>query len=434
MANGEGLFERLIGLVQWRSEGEKEVVDKAKEVEKGIAGVAKTTEKVLSGAQQRLVSYGQALQAGGANLQDLTTEFKSAGASADDMRIILGELGYTTKEINEVLGEDLPKGVRRVDWSFQALAKSIQFAIYRFFTALVVYQLFRKIIRSVSEAIERAIRLYKEWEIEIKRVNAALDLNRQLIEGFVGMPEDWLPFIQELGEGYRYAAVNVAQAVSEILKQNAALRLSEKELRELVDLVINFARQWEVTTEELPKFAKAFTDAIDGSYARLEDLVGIPLSDEIIEEWWRAVSGIKEGSDEAANYVISNLREQEAQQLRYLYIVDWVGKRQREQIDATIDTMAELTDEMKRQRMDLETESGRTLSVLSVFGEGIRRLFTKLTEDVGNNLARLMATLLSIRAGLEGFLAELGNLAWEWRTPSNMARIILNMFMNGSRL
>lgn len=244
MANGESVVEDV--LVKGRFDGSEIEEGIPKSVDKGIkkAGfsVAKFGEDTSLTTKQ-LVGFGKALKETGATMGDLITEFKAGGAGAKDMRAVLAELGYGVEEINQALPQTA-KELKETGTGFQRVGDAVKYAVFRFFTALIIYQTLRKIIRAVSEAISESIRLWRELATAQRTLSANLMVNLELVGEGVGTLKEWNEWIIRTADNWNTTTKSVLDAANAALQANTTLKLSTKELQEIVELGRAVAIMW----------------------------------------------------------------------------------------------------------------------------------------------------------------------------------------------
>lgn len=406
---GGGLFEEVVALLRWVTTGEKEAIDSAKRIERATKESQKSSQDLAAatlkiykemGAPgiQKLIETARATKR---PIGDLIADLKSLGMTNKEIRTSLIEGGYAARQFNKALGETAVAG-KRTDWSLRGIIKSLEWAAYRFLFALGVYMLFRKAIRGVNEAVADAIKLFEEFNIQQRQFNAMLSLSAQVVSGFKGDTKEWAKIIEELGDKYGYTTKKIYEVAQSIGRTNMALKLSDKQLADVIDMVVNFGRQLGYTGEKLPEFAGAFADAIEGSTKTWQDMSTIPMTDEIIEAWWRMAAGIKEGSEEAKKYVLTNLSEQQQAQLRNLYILSQITQKQRDYAYVPATTAAQVTEALQTEYEEQAAIAGRAAEVFKQIGMELKVLFVGFVDDFANLTVEFRARLLEIHG------------VWEW--------------------
>lgn len=298
MANGEGIAEEV--LVRGRADMSE--VEKAipASVDKGVAAAQTSFDKFTASTKMsvaQMVNLGKALKAGGANAQDLITVFKEGKASTEDMRTAFGELGYTAEDLGEVLKET-EKGYKRMDWSARGMGKAIEWATYRFVTALAIYMLFRKVIRAIDEAIKESIRLFKEYTQQQQVLKANLEINNQLLQTQVGTLKEWNDFIAQSSKTFGGTKTVWAEATNTALEYNTTLGLTNEELQHLITLGMAVAQMWGVYKEgqlDVASGVKTVMDAIRGQEAAMLKL-GIK-EEDIAAKAGLSAAGFRELTD-----------------------------------------------------------------------------------------------------------------------------------------
>lgn len=272
MANGEGVVEEV--LVKGRYDGSEVEKGIPESVDRGVAAAAKP----LKDMETKFGRLAKAMKEGGATLQDIGAYFKESGVSADEARAAITSLGVSTSKANTILQEagysakQLGVSTKEAGFSFQSLAQSVQWAIYRFFTALIVYQALRKILRAINETIHTSIRLWREWSQIQQTLKASLEINTRLVGEQVGTLEEWNRWIENMVQTFGGTATMWAKATSLALEFNPALKMTNGQLQDLVKLGMTVAQMWGMYKDEqldVEQGVKTVIQALEGQEAAL---------------------------------------------------------------------------------------------------------------------------------------------------------------------
>lgn len=246
MANGEGVVEEY--LVKGRHDG--------KEVEEGIPesidkGMKAAVKRMKVADRDFLTNFLRTQQEAGKSTQELARTIEGYGMHAEDARLISKSLGITLekevvppiKDTAQAL-EALETPIKKTETGFQRVAGAVKFAVFRFFTALIIYQAFRKILRTINDAISESIRLWRELATAQRTLSANLIVNLELVGEGVGTLKEWNEWIIRTADNWNTTTKSVLDAANAALQANTVLRLSTKELQEMVELGRAVAIMW----------------------------------------------------------------------------------------------------------------------------------------------------------------------------------------------
>jgi len=270
MANGEGVVEEV--LVKGRYDGSEIEKGIPESVEKGVAAAGKVTDKAR------------------ANIMRFAKAFKEQGLEADRARQELLKFTDNTELVSEAMREagysakETTKELKGAETGFQKVGQAVKFAVFRFFTALIIYQALRKILRAVNEAIRESIRLWKEFNQAQQVLTANLEANARILDRTVGTLEEWNKWISQMSAAYGGSIRIWTQATNAALQHNLIIGRTNEELKDLIMLGRDVAIMWGMWKDEQPDIAKGVelvARAIQGEESALKKL-GITQA-EIIE-------------------------------------------------------------------------------------------------------------------------------------------------------
>lgn len=288
MADGEGVVEEV--LVKGRYDGTEIEKGIPASVEKGVAGAKKPiqdfaaeTAKIYKGMTlaeiQKQISVWKGTKR---PIEDVISSLKDLGMTNEEIRAGLVEAGYVTKQFGKALG-DMGGAVKKTNWDFASMAKSIEFAAYRFITALAIYMLFRKVIRTINEAITESIRLFKELVTAQRTLGANIEINTRIVGEAVGVLKDWNEWIAQTAQTWKTTRQSVIDASNTVLQANTTLRLSGQELQDIIKLGRAVAVMWTYYKDgqlDVAKGTDVVINAMQGQQAAMSQL-GFTLDDVV---------------------------------------------------------------------------------------------------------------------------------------------------------
>jgi len=281
MPNGEGIVEEV--LVKGRYDGEEVTKGIPESIDKGIAAAQPQAKKwadmwantLRKAPLEEIRKQIQLWAKFKIPVQDAADVMQRLGFNAQETFEELKDGGYKTTELNRALGTttDATKGL---DLSFSSLAKSVQWAIYRFFTTLIIYQALRKVLRAINDTIKEAIRLWKELGEAQGALQAALRINETLFGVQLGTMEEWTRWARAMSIAYGSTTAALLESASAIMRNNEALGLSAIEMQEVVRLGAAIARLnewWKEGQLDVARGTERVIQAIQGQKTAMEDLL-----------------------------------------------------------------------------------------------------------------------------------------------------------------
>lgn len=287
MANGEGSVVEEV-LVRGRYDGTEIEKGIPASVQKGVAAargpitdfnqeLVKMVKAADPGLLQRYVASWKATKQ---PVEDVVAILREAGKTTEEIRLLMDKGGWAARQYNKALGETAATG-KKTDWSIRGIAKSLEWAAYRFMFALVVYMAFRKVIRWVNEAITESIRLFRELSRAQQTLAANLQMNERIVGENVGTLEEWNRWIKETKDSWHTTSQAVLDAANNALQANATLRMSAEELQDVIELgraVAIMYAQYKDGQLDVAKGVEVVTNAIAGQQSAMNQL-GFTLND-----------------------------------------------------------------------------------------------------------------------------------------------------------
>lgn len=255
MANGEGIVEEV--LVKGRYDGEEVAKGIPESVDKGMAAAIPRMKKA---EREGLTAFLKMQKATGKSIKELAETINRWGMHAEDARLISKDLGIT-------LGEEVAPAVEETTSAFNRVGDAVKFAVFRFFTALIIYQAFRKVLRAISEAITESIRLWKELAEAQAALATSLRINERLFETQLGTLREWSEWARYAALGWGTTQAAMLQAAAAVMRANESLNLQATEMQDLIRLgaaVAQMNQWWKDGTLDVARGTEIVVSAIQG--------------------------------------------------------------------------------------------------------------------------------------------------------------------------
>lgn len=219
--------------------------------------------KSLRGVREEVLAVVKGQKAIGVSAKQMAMELEAAGRTQEIAASIMREAGYNAKETADAF-KGLQPPVDKTAGAFDRVGKAVKFAVFRFFTALIIYQALRKILRGINEAIREALRLWKEFAQAQQVLTAALKVNQLIMGEQVGTLREWNRWIVDAADAWNTTTKSVLDATNAALQANTTLRLSANELKNIVALGRGVAQMWDFYKDDQLDIAKG-TDLVTGA-------------------------------------------------------------------------------------------------------------------------------------------------------------------------